>query len=49
MQPVQSPKCQPFYVLPIPPPPPATDPYKDNTVETIANCCLDCGIEIVVA
>ena len=35
MQPVQSLKCQLFYVLQIPPP---LTPRKDNTGETIAIC-----------
>ena len=43
MQPVQSLKCQLFYVLQIPTP---LTPRKDNAGETIANCCLDCGIEL---
>ena len=49
MQPVQSLKCQLFYVLPIHPlphPHPPLTPRKDNAGETIANCCLDCGIEL---
>ena len=29
-----------------PPPPPPLTPRKGNTGETIANCCLDCGIEL---
>ena len=34
-----------FVRSPNTPPPPLT-PRKDNTGETIANCCLDCGIEL---
>ena len=44
MQPVQSLKCQLFYVLQIPPP---LTPRKDNTGETITICVqiagLSCG------
>ena len=46
VQPVQSLKCQLLYVLLIPSPPLPLTPRKDNTGETIANCCLDCGIEL---
>ena len=42
----QSLMCQLLYVLLIPPPLPPLTPRKDNTGETIANCCLDCGIEL---
>ena len=46
VQPFQSLMCQLLYVLLIPSPPPPLTPRKGNTGETIANCCLDCGIEL---